>query len=156
MTGFDTARRTDPDVKQMTDVVQQLEASLQDCAVHGLRWWMFRRVPADPCLLNRWNSSVLDGLWQAVTGRTPDGVTPFALNPPDTTAELLNRLVWPKAYPAAVDLVVEIMGLTQGDSLVWHLQSLRVHAQGTLASYTGFFPVRWRTLPRCILSVNCH
>jgi len=61
---------------------------------------------------------VLDALWQAVTGRTRDGATEFALNPPETTSELLNRLVWPKAYPAAVDLALELMGVTQGDSLV--------------------------------------
>jgi len=121
MTGFDTARTTHPDVKQMIDVVQHLETFIQDCAVHGPQKMVdaFVECLLTPVILNRWHSPVpLDGLWQAVTGRTPDGVTPFVLNPPETAAELLNRLVWPKAYAAAVDLVLEFVRVTKGGSVV--------------------------------------
>jgi len=117
---FKTASRDDPDIEQMVDTVQRLEASLQDCAVHGPQKMVdaFTACQLTPALLNRWNSPVLDGLWQAVTGRTPDGVTPFALNPPHDTAELLNRLIWPRAYPEAVDLVLGLKGVPQGGSVV--------------------------------------
>jgi len=116
---FDTARGDDPDMKQMIDTVLQLEASLQDCTVLGPQKVVdaFIACQLTPGVLNRWNSPVLDGLWQAVTGRTPDGVTPFAVNPPETVAELLDRLVWPKAYPEAVELMLELMNPEAGNSL---------------------------------------
>jgi len=115
-----TAFRDDPDIKQMIDTVQRLEASLQDCAVHGHQKMVdaFIACQLTPAILNRWNSPVLDGLWQAVTGRTPDGITPFALNPPHAAPELLSRLVWPKAYPNAMYLVLERMNVDHNCSLL--------------------------------------
>jgi len=126
---FDKAREDDPDIKQMVDTVQRLEASLVDCAVHGLDKVVdtFAECQLTPAILNRWNSPVLDGLWQAVTGRTPDGVTPFALNPPVSAKQLLDRLVWPKAYPAAVDLLLRLMNVAQGP------ENLLISAMGTAA-----------------------
>jgi len=108
---FKTVSSDDADIKQMIDTVQRLEASLHDCAVHGHQKVVdaFIACQLTPAILNRCNSPVLDGLWQALTGRTPDGETPFALNPPHDTAELLSRLVWPRSYPEAVDLVVEVV-----------------------------------------------
>ena len=115
---FDTAMCDDPEIKQMIDTVQRLEASLRDCAVHGLQNLVNTFVACEltHAILNRWNSPVLDALWQALTGRTPDGVTPFLLNPPDNVTELLHRLVWPKSYLPAVDLVLEFMNVTDTTS----------------------------------------
>jgi len=117
---FEAASRDDPDITQMIDTVQRLEVSLQDWAVHGPQKMVdaFIACQLTPALLNRWNSRVLDGLWQAVTGRTPDGITPFALNPPHTAAELLDRLVLPRAYPEAVDLVMKFINVEHGGSLL--------------------------------------
>jgi len=68
-------------------------------------------------------------LWQAAAGRTPDGVTAFALNPPHTTAELLQRLVWPRSYPDTVDVVVELLML-----ITRYTSALLVPAVATAAS----------------------
>jgi len=53
-------------------------------------------------------------LWQALTGRTPDGVTLFALNSPTHADLLLDRSLWPKPYPEAVDLVLTTMCASPG------------------------------------------
>ena len=98
----------DPDMKLMVDTVKRLEASLKDCALHGPQSLVdaFIACQLTPTIVNRWNSPVLDGLWQVLSGRTPDGATPLALNPPHCFAEAVVRLVFPKAYPEAVDLVL--------------------------------------------------
>jgi len=98
----------DPDMKLMVDTVKRLEASLKDYALHGPQSLVdaFIACELTPTIVNRWNSPVLDGLWQVLSGRTPDGATPLALNPPHCFAEAVVRLVFPKAYPEAVDLVL--------------------------------------------------
>jgi len=107
---FDTVCNTDEDLKEMITTVSVLEESLQDCAFHGPQQVIdaFISCQLTPAILNRWNSPVLDALWQAITGRTPDGVTPFAVNAPASAAELLNRMVWPKSYAEAAELFVEM------------------------------------------------
>jgi len=93
---FEIVRTLDPDIKQMVDTSAAAGSiSLHDCAIHGPQKLVdaFIACQLTPGILNRWNSPVLGGLWQTLTGRTPDGVTPFALNSPHTATLLLDRLV---------------------------------------------------------------
>ena len=117
---FDKVRAEDPEISWMITTMKQLEASLQDLVEHGPQKFIdtFISCQLTPQILNRWNSPVLDALWQAVTGRTPDGVTPFAANPPHRAAALVNRLVWPRAYPEAVDLVLRVIRMPDDPSML--------------------------------------
>jgi len=83
---FETVRRDDPDIRQMVDFVLRPTVQcysglrVQRSSEPGGCFFVAHRLT--PAIINRWNSPVLNGLWQTVTGRTPDGVTPGALNPP--------------------------------------------------------------------------
>ena len=99
---FDTTRSTDPDLATLFDKLDQLEAAPRTPA--GLAAAM---IACDFTIeqMNRLNSPLLDGLWKAVTGRDPDGKTPFtALKNvhEDTEADFLRRLVLVRPYEHTV------------------------------------------------------
>jgi len=94
---FETVR-ADPELSLMFDKLDRLEISVESAD------WVKTMTACNfsPVEVSRINSPLLDGLWKAVTGREPDGTTPFEENPTRDVSSLVTRLLFPRFYEDAV------------------------------------------------------
>lgn len=98
--GFETTRANDPKVAAMFAKLDALDAAPRtaDGLVDALTACRF-----EPQELSHINSPLLDGLWNAATGRMPDGRTAFDLiGRPKSSAAFALRLVLPRVYIEAL------------------------------------------------------
>jgi len=97
--GFDAVRATDPQVQSLFTKLDKLDAAPR--TLDGLTHAMVANC-FTPEEVSRINSSLLDGLWKAVTGRDPNGQTPFRLDSAITANSFVCRLLCPRPYPSTL------------------------------------------------------
>ena len=100
---FDKARSEDSEIAAMFAKLDRLESAPRTAA--GLVEAM-TACEFSPVEVSRINSPLLDGLWKAVTGREPDGKTPYAVNPVTVFDCLIVRLMFPRVYESTVRWIV--------------------------------------------------
>ena len=118
--GFQTVRADDPNVAAMFSKLDRLDAAVGSAAglVAAMTACQFTALE-----MSRINSPLLDGLWKAVTGRDPDGVTPFEQSPTTELPMLLVRLVFPRLYEDTLRWIVSTMNCADGASQILAVES---------------------------------